>query len=140
MRKLNKENVKYIVVHCSATMPGQACDAETIDGWHRARGWEMIGYHLVVMPDGSVEHGRPLFYQGAHVRNYNAVSIGVCYVGGLDEQGRTADTRTDAQKATLKRLLEKLKARFPKARVVGHRDLDRGKACPCYNVEDSLKE
>ncbi len=134
MRKLEKEKVRYIVVHCSATMPGQKCDAEVIDGWHRQRGFEMIGYHYVVMPDGSVEHGRPLFYQGAHVRNFNAQSIGVCYVGGLDAQGRTADTRTPAQKETLLRLLKELKARFPKARVVGHCELDRGKACPCFNV------
>ena len=135
MRKLEKEKVKFIVVHCSATMPGQACDAELIDQWHRARGFELIGYHYVVMPDGSIEHGRPLFYQGAHVRNYNAVSIGVCYVGGLDAQGRTADTRTPQQKETLTKLLAQLQKRYPKARIVGHRDLDRGKACPCYEVK-----
>ena len=135
MRKLEKEKVKYIVVHCSATMPGQTCDAEIIDQWHRARGFEMIGYHYVVMPDGSIEHGRPLFYQGAHVRNYNTVSIGVCYVGGLDAQGRTADTRTPQQKETLTKLLTQLQKRYPKARIVGHRDLDRGKACPCYEVK-----
>ena len=135
MKKLEKEKVKFIVVHCSATMPGQACDAELIDQWHRARGFELIGYHYVVMPDGSIEHGRPLFYQGAHVRNYNAVSIGVCYVGGLDAQGRTADTRTPQQKETLTKLLAELQQRFPKARIVGHRDLDRGKACPCYEVK-----
>jgi N-acetylmuramoyl-L-alanine amidase len=135
MRKLEKKNVKYIVVHCSATMPGQPCDAEMIDQWHRARGFELIGYHYVVMPDGNIEHGRPLFYQGAHVRNYNAVSIGVCYVGGLDAQGTTADTRTPQQKETLTKLLAQLQARYPKARIVGHRDLDRGKACPCYEVK-----
>ena len=95
----------------------------------------MIGYHYVVMPDGSIEHGRPLFYQGAHVRNYNTVSIGVCYVGGLDAQGRTADTRTPQQKETLTKLLTQLQKRYPKARIVGHRDLDRGKACPCYEVK-----
>lgn len=137
MRKLDKTRVKYIVVHCSATKPGQRCDAEVIDGWHRQRGFEMIGYHLVVLPDGTIEHGRPLFYQGAHVGtpvNYNPVSIGVCYVGGLDAQGRTADTRTEAQKATLSRVLKELQRRYPKARVVGHRDLNPGKACPCYEV------
>ena len=137
MRRLDKSKVKYIVVHCSATMPGQKCDAEVIDRWHVAKGWHMIGYHYVVMPDGEVQPGRPLFYQGAHVgkpKNYNDVSIGVCYVGGLDEQGQSADTRTDAQKASLLALLRHLKKKFPQARIVGHRDLNPGKECPCFDA------
>lgn len=134
MKKLKKENVKYIVVHCSATMPGQHCDAETIDEWHRQRGFEMIGYHYVVLPSGGLEHGRPLFYQGAHVRGYNHCSIGVCYVGGLDDNGKTADTRTEQQKITLRWIISSLKVQFPQARVVGHCNLNAGKACPCFDA------
>lgn len=137
MRHLDKKRVKYIVVHCSATMPGQQCDAETIDRWHRQRGWEMIGYHYVVLTDGRVEHGRPLFCQGAHVgkpSGANSVSVGVCYVGGLDSEGRTADTRTEAQRAALRCLLVKLRKLYPEARIVGHRDLNPGKACPCFDA------
>lgn len=138
MKHLKKDNVKYIVIHCSATLPGQQCDAETIDRWHRQRGWDMIGYHYVVMPGGEVQHGRPLFYQGAHVGtpvDYNPQSIGVCYVGGLDSSGATADTRTEQQKATLLKLLRHLKRLYPKAKIVGHRDLNRGKACPCFDAK-----
>ena len=138
MKILDKNKVKYIVVHCSATYPGQKCDAETIHHWHRQRGFEMIGYHYVVMPDGEVQHGRPLFLRGAHVgtpKDYNPVSIGVCYVGGLDSDGRTADTRTEAQKQSLLKLLSYLKQKFPQATIVGHHDLNPGKACPCFNAK-----
>lgn len=137
MRRLNKKDVKYIVVHCSDTRPGQPCNAGIIHDWHVARGWEMIGYHYVILPDGVVEHGRPLFLQGAHVgtpKNYNNQSIGVCYVGGRNAQGETADTRTAAQKKALLFLLSDLKKEFPHALIVGHRELNKGKACPCFNA------
>jgi len=132
--KLDKSKVKYIVVHCSATYPGQPCDAEIINDWHYKKGYFMIGYHYVVMPDGEVQHGRPLFYQGAHAKGYNHCSVGVCYVGGLNADGETADTRTEAQKASLLRLLKYLKKKFPQARIVGHRELYKGKACPCFDA------
>ena len=134
MEKLDKSKVKYIVVHCSATYPGQRCDAEIIDTWHRQRGYAMIGYHYVVMPDGEVQHGRPLFYQGAHAKGYNHCSVGVCYVGGLNADGETADTRTEEQKKAMMMLLMNLKKTFPQARIVGHRELDMGKACPCFDA------
>ena len=135
MKYLDKSKVKYIVVHCSATLPGQKCDAKDINLWHIAKGWEMIGYHYVILPNGIVEHGRPLFYQGAHVKGYNDCSIGVCYVGGLNSEGVTADTRTDAQTRAMYDLLHLLKLKFPGAKIVGHRDLDKGKACPCFDAK-----
>lgn len=135
MNYLEKNNVKYIVVHCSATMPGQDCNARIINDWHAQRGWQMIGYHYVILPNGIVEHGRPLFYQGAHVKGYNNCSVGVCYVGGLNAEGVTADTRTDAQTRAMYDLLHLLKLKFPGAKIVGHRDLDKGKACPCFDAK-----
>ncbi len=138
MKYLDKEKVKYIVLHCSATMPGQPCNARIIDQWHRSRGFEMIGYHFVVLPNGEVENGRPLFYQGAHVgkpKDYNGVSVGVCYVGGLDSQGRPADTRTDRQRIVLKALINYLHKYYPQAKIVGHHDLHHGKACPCFDAK-----
>lgn len=122
------------------TQPGQACDAEIIDKWHRARGFAMIGYHYVVMPDGNVEHGRPLFYQGAHCKEHgmNAKSIGICYVGGRKVKGgqvQYADTRTAQQKYTLRKLIHFLRERYPGVQVVGHRDFNPGKACPCFDAK-----
>lgn len=140
MKYLEPSKVKYIVVHCSDTYPGQKVDARTIDEWHRHRpdAFQMIGYHFVIKEDGELEAGRPLFYQGAHVGKYNSVSVGVCYCGGrmLADGGIVyTDTRTEAQKRKLIELLCYLKKKFPQAQIVGHKDLDHGKACPCFNAK-----
>lgn len=143
MRKIN-----WIVVHCSATKPGMQVNARVIDGWHRKRGWQGIGYHFVVLEDGTVETGRPLERPGAHCTACNADSVGVCYTGGLDRNGKPADTRTPQQRKAMAELIRKLQERFPGAEVTGHRDWspDRNgdgtispqefvKACPCFDVK-----
>ena len=135
MNYLRKESVKYIILHCSDTKLSQQIDAKTIDVWHQNRGFEMIGYHYFIDQNGVVEHGRPLFYQGAHVRAYNNVSIGVCLEGGRNEDGTSGDTRTGQQKIALLTLLRSLKERFPNATIIGHRDLNRGKVCPCFDAK-----
>ena len=128
-------NITLIVIHCSAVAPWQQSSAADIDRWHRERGWRYgIGYHYVVRRDGSVETGRPLEQIGAHCQNHNKHSIGICYVGGLDVQGRPADTRTPEQRVSLRQLLEKLHKMFPSALIIGHRDLNPMKSCPCFDA------
>ena len=85
--------IKYIILHCTATREGKAFTAADIDRWHRARGWNGIGYHYVVRLDGTVEHGRPEAQIGAHCVGVNATSIGVCYVGGLAAEVARLRTR-----------------------------------------------
>lgn len=147
MRKIN-----LIVVHCSATREGQKVTVEDITRWHKQRGFDTIGYHYVVYADGTVHEGRPITVPGAHVQGYNANSIGVCYIGGLDKNGQSKDTRTLEQKDALVLLLARLKRQFPLARICGHRDLspDKNKngkiepwewlkACPCFDASEEYK-
>lgn len=144
MRRIN-----LIVVHCSATMEGHPFNAKAIDQMHRARGFNKIGYHYVVLLDGTVEEGRKEEEVGAHVSGYNQNSIGVCYIGGIGKEGAAKDTRTPQQKASLANLIRQLRVKYPGARVVGHRDLSPDinhdgritpneyiKQCPCFNVQD----
>ena len=129
--------ITLIVIHCSAVRPDQTSSAAQIDTWHRQRGFHLgIGYHYVVRRNGEIEAGRPEYMVGAHCLNHNSHSIGVCYEGGYDARGQPADTRTEAQrteaqKASLRRLLETLHKDYPEALIVGHHDLDPKKACPC---------
>ena len=133
--------ITLIIVHCSAVGPGQTSSAAQIDTWHRQRGFHLgIGYHYVIRRDGSVEPGRPEWLTGAHCLNHNAHSIGVCYEGGLDIRGQPADTRTAEQKASLRRLLTDLHRRYPQALIVGHRDLNPQKACPCFDTVSEYKD
>jgi N-acetylmuramoyl-L-alanine amidase len=129
MRKINK-----IIIHCSATKEGQHFTVEDITKWHKARGFATIGYHYVIYLDGSVHKGRPEEQIGAHVQGQNANSIGVCYIGGLDEDGKPKDTRTYAQRASLVALTDDLKRRYPDAAIHGHNEF-AAKACPSFNVK-----
>jgi N-acetylmuramoyl-L-alanine amidase len=127
--------VKYLVVHCSATPPTMYVDAAVIDRWHRQKGWRGIGYHFVIKRNGAVENGRPLEMVGAHVEGYNAESIGICMAGGTDLTGRPEDNFTPPQFKSLATMLDRLLILFPKARIVGHRDLNPKKACPSFDVK-----
>ena len=131
--------ITLIIIHCSAVKPDQMSSAAQIDTWHRQRGFHLgIGYHYVIRRNGEIEQGRPEYMVGAHCLNHNAHSIGVCYEGGLDIRGQPADTRTEAQKASLRTLLENLHWRYPRAVIVGHHDLNPHKACPC--IENVARE
>tara|TARA_R110001632_G_scaffold59062_3_gene143680 strand:+ start:7399 stop:7824 length:426 start_codon:yes stop_codon:yes gene_type:complete len=135
MREINK-----IILHCSATREGQDISTETIKGWHvNDRGWSDIGYHYIVLLDGTVDQGRPVKRQGAHVRGYNKDSIGVCYVGGLDADMNPKDTRTDLQKDSLTELISYLMDSYEDATLHGHNEFS-SKACPSFNVEEEYKE
>lgn len=129
--------ISQLVIHCSATPAGKPFFAADIRRWHKAQGWADIGYHFVIGLDGVIEVGRPLRQAGAHVAGFNAHSIGICYVGGVAADGKTpVDTRTPAQKAALLELLGVLKARFPKAQILGHRDFPKvAKACPSFDAK-----
>lgn len=131
-------DIDKIILHCSATPEGRNVSVETIREWHKARGWSDIGYHYVVMLDGTIEEGRPLERQGAHVRGHNKGSIGICYIGGLDSDMKAKDTRTDAQRASLSAFLEFLMVEYPKATLHGHNEFS-AKACPSFIVKDEYK-
>ncbi|SHE68781.1 N-acetylmuramoyl-L-alanine amidase [Bacteroides faecichinchillae] len=146
MRKIDS-----IIIHCSATKAGQDFTVMDIDGWHRKRGFNGIGYHYVIRLDGKVEKGRDISLVGAHCKGWNERSIGVCYIGGLDKNGCPADTRTNEQKHTLYQLVIDLKNKYDIHQVLGHRDtspdLDGDgvvesceyiKSCPCFDVKSWL--
>lgn len=126
--------IDEIIIHCTATKEGVDVDAKTIDKWHKQRGWKGIGYHYVIKLDGTVEKGRNDEEVGAHCTNHNAHSIGIVYVGGLDNNGKPKDTRTDAQKESMWNLLRILLIKYPTANVHGHNEF-ANKACPCFDVQ-----
>ena len=134
--------ITLLVIHCSAVRPDQTSSAAQIDTWHRRQGWKLgIGYHYVVRRDGQIESGRPEWMVGAHCKNHNAHSLGICYEGGLNEQGKPADTRTEAQKATLWHLLKSLKVDYPNAKIIGHCELPHvAKDCPCFLASKEYAE
>jgi N-acetyl-anhydromuramyl-L-alanine amidase AmpD len=148
--RLKKSNrtITDIVIHCTATRAWQDYSADDIRRMHKAQGWADIGYHYVVRLDGTIEPGRDVDKIGAHVSGNNTHSIGVVYVGGLDNQGKAKDTRTENQKNALLNLLLDLRRLYPNARISGHRDFSPDlngngtiepyewvKQCPCFDAK-----
>lgn len=130
--------IHEILIHCTATPEGRDVHVADIDQWHKQRhftpyGGTYCGYHYVVCLDGSIERGKPLEAMGQHCMGHNLHSVGICYVGGLDAGMKPKDTRTKAQKESLRQLVEQLRARFPQATVHGHREF-AAKACPCFDA------
>lgn len=128
--------VREVIIHCSASEWG---DAEEIDKWHKARGWNGIGYHYVITNgyrkqgkiyiatnDGIVERGRNLPRQGAHCKGHNK-AIGVCLIGNY--------------KFTSKQLFESLPkllyglSRSYELDIYGHYEFNSNKTCPNINIK-----
>lgn len=136
----NPRNIKEIIVHCSATPEGEDFTVAQIRQMHLARGFSDIGYHYVIYRDGSIHTGRAESISGAHCTNHNSISIGICYIGGnnprsdKDWQKHPKDTRTDAQKLALVKLIKELKKKYPNAKIYGHRDF-ANKACPSFDAK-----
>lgn len=133
MREINE-----IILHCSATPEGRAHDVADIRKWHvNGRGWSDIGYHYCILLDGSVEAGRPVAAQGAHVKGKNKTSIGVCYIGGCDKNMKPKDTMNHGQEKAFLNLVETLRGVYGvEVTVHGHNEYSKHKSCPSFVVLD----
>lgn len=138
--KKSRRKIEKIIVHCTATPEGRDVSVDTIRKWHKERGWSDIGYHYVVMLDGTLRLGRDVDISGAHTQGYNSRSIGVVYVGGLTKDGKKSkDTRTIYQKDALTILLTRLHQLYPQATIHGHYEF-ANKSCPCFKPKEEYKD
>ena len=124
---LNSHNIKYLVVHCSDTSNSDNLRAIDIHKMHKSFGWNGIGYHKIIRQSGEIEEGRPTYWVGAHVYEYNEESLGVCLIG--------RDNFNKKQLNALFLLLKSWSLIYPKAVILGHRDFSNTKkTCPNFNV------
>ena len=131
--------IDLIVIHCSATRSDQHYGVRALIRDHADR-FGFTGYHYYVTRGGMVYQTRHEQLVGAHAKGYNEHSLGVCYEGGLDAGGKPDDTRTEAQKRALRRLLRRLKKVHPDAQILGHRDLPGVKKdCPCFDAAEEYR-
>ena len=145
--------MQYLVIHCTATPEGREVSAAEIRRWHTApasqggRGWKQVGYTDMVHLDGRIErladNNEDANVDPWEMTNgaagYNSVSRHIVYVGGCDNHLAPKDTRTEAQREALKRYVEDFHARFPQVKIVGHHELNPGKACPSFDVPTWLR-
>ena len=146
-----ERNIQYIVVHCTASP--QHWGVAELNRVFKQRGFKRPGYHYVVTKDGVVNPMESEERYSNGVKGFNMVTINVAYVGGIDSTGKGVDNRTPEQKEALKELLKKLKAKYPKAKIQGHRDFsedkngngiidpwERIKECPCFDAIPEYKD
>lgn len=142
-----RKRTEYLVVHVTATRLSTKYGRAELERDHKARGFSAIGYNRFIMPDGTVEIGRGDDAIGAHVEGFNSIAWGISLVGGLDENGKPANTMTSAQETALEAELRAALQRYPDAKICGHRDLSKDKdgdgviepnewmkACPCFDA------
>lgn len=127
--------IKYLTTHCAATPEDRPNTAEEINRWDNDK-FGQTSYHWVVEIDGKTVRGLADNVRGAHTGGHNTGNIGICYVGGLAKDGKTPkDTRSHAQKVSLRTLIRTYQERYPGIAVRGHRDWPNvAKACPSFDV------
>lgn len=157
-------DINYIVLHCTAGPQNQTVEAIK-EYWSKVLGWKTPGYHHLISADGKDHNLVPIDKISNGVAGHNAKSIHISYIGGVEliqvknkagkvinAIGRPVDNRTDAQKQTMLALVKLYRAKFPKAKIVGHRDFSPDKnrdgiiqpsewmkTCPSFSVAEWLK-
>jgi N-acetylmuramoyl-L-alanine amidase len=137
----NLRNIKYIVVHCTATPPNTTIESMK-RFWKDVRKWgDTPGYHYVIERNGNVVQLLDESKNSNGVYLHNSACINMSYIGGIDKDGKPQDNRSDAQKHAMFDLIVSLTEKYPQAEVLGHRDFpDVHKACPSFDVKKWLSE
>lgn len=151
------KNINTIFIHCTA---GYGNVAAMKKFW-KTLGWNSPGYHLVVDQLGNIEVVHPFALPSNGVKGFNANSINISYIGGVDKNNvnKSVDTRTALQKAGLIKAIglaidwiESTGGSKTKLQIKGHRDAspdqngdgviaswERIKECPSFDAIPEYK-
>lgn len=143
--------IERIFIHCTAG--NQNATVEDLMREFKSKGWRNPGYSYVVLANGAIHQLLPDSEISNGVQGYNSTAINVAYTGGIDRNGKAVDNRTEEQKKSLVSLLKSLRERYPKAKIMGHRDIspdkngngiidpwERIKECPCFDAITEYKD
>jgi len=129
-----------IVIHCAATKPSMDIGYDEIRKWHvEDNGWDDVGYHYIIKRDGTLQTGRDESMVGSHARQVNGTSLGICLVGGVDDNNDWENNFNDEQFETLKTIVLKLKDKYQIEKIIGHYEVDDVKKCPSFDVTEWKK-
>lgn len=158
--------LKYLVLHCTATPEGRDIAGDDIRRMHTSpvsaggNGWKQVGYNDLIRLDGTIERlvdnneddNVDPWEVTNGAKGYNSVSRHVAYAGGCDRSGKPKDTRTPAQLKAMEVYVRDFHRRHPSVKIIGHRDLSPDlngngviepgewtKACPSFDVSSWLK-
>jgi N-acetylmuramoyl-L-alanine amidase len=101
--------MKNIIIYSSATKEGVNISAHSI---FKASNGNL--YNNIIGIDGTITTVAPI--------DKDEDNINICYVGGLDANGKVKDTRTVEQQNSLDKLFKIFKSKFPKIKVLEDED------------------
>lgn len=119
-----RKTTEMIVIHHTAREDMSLADIHEL---HLTKCWAGIGYHKVILPDGTVGEGRPERMIGAHALGANRRSIGIVVDGNFEEEAPSS-----AQMDSLVQLTQALMGKYHVSleHVLPHRAVTQGTACP----------
>ncbi len=115
----------------SSTEASSKARLDAIRRGHQGRGWGDIGYHYVVDRAGRIWEGRPLKYQGAHVRDHNVGNIGIMCMGNFERQS-PSEAQLNGLEKHLKTIIRA--HNIVDRNIVTHQEL-AATACPGRNLQ-----
>jgi hypothetical protein len=129
--EMKQSNIKHIVIHHSASKPSTTI--EEISTWHKARGFNQVGYQKVIYDDGTIKNGRPESTVPASVKDHNKATLAVCLTGNFEQ-----DQPTQFQLISLELVIQEWRTKWPGVKIVCHRDL-AATLCPGKNLYSWVK-
>lgn len=147
------QELKYLIIHCTDTLPGREVTSKEIRSWHTSpialggRGWKQVGYADMIHLNGKVENLVP-YNQDNLVDNweitngatgFNGNSRHVVYVGGKGFDGKSKDTRTAEQLKALEVYIRVFLEKHPMCKIGGHYQVNPGRDCPSFKMPEWLK-
>lgn len=126
--------INEIILHCADTKITQNFSVKDVRRWHvEERGWSDVGYHYYIRLNGKIERGRPVEKSGAHCKDHNANSIGICFEGGKLSNGDKWVIPMLPQMTSYTKLKDYLFAVYGHLKVSGHYEYS-SKSCPNFDV------
>lgn len=121
-----------VVIHHSGNSGEK--DPKEIEEQHMVKnGWDDVGYHYLIHPNGTIYEGRKIYHKGSHVSGANTKKIGILLMGDYSQQWWDFDdTLSKSHISTANSLIKTLKTKFPSIRKLGgHKEYLPGKGYTC---------
>lgn len=152
-QRQKSRTITHLFVHCTASEQNTTPE-QLMHYFIYTKKWSRPGYHYVVSADGTVTQMWTESKYSNGVKGMNMNSINIAWIGGVNKKHPDGfDNRTTAQKLALRAVLKELRRKYPKAKIMGHRDTspdlnhngivdpwERIKWCPCFDAMVEYKD
>lgn len=133
------KNIKYIVVHCTATPPN-ASPKDVKNNWRQKQAHHILQANpYVIKRDGEIVR---FYHTGKQELIENSAippiyeCLHIAYIGGIDREGNPADNKTQRQEDALFDKLVELSDKYPDSKIIGNDEFTGVKTTsPCFDVK-----